>query len=94
MWNLGYRIAADEQGLGYATEVSRAAIARARSVRPNMPIVAYLLEHNTASAHVAEKIGLSLIHRAPDAGNPDPDAVRLVYADRPLTAAELSTVLR
>jgi hypothetical protein len=27
---------------------------------------------------------LSLVWRGPDAGNPDPDAVRLVYADRPI----------
>ena len=30
----------------------------------------------------AEKAGLTLVWRGPDAGNPDPDAVRLVYADR------------
>lgn len=28
--------------------------------------------------------GLELVWRGPDAGNPHPDAVRLVYADRPL----------
>jgi RimJ/RimL family protein N-acetyltransferase len=46
--------------------------------------VAYLLENNRASAAVAEKLGLTLRHRGPDAGNPDPSAIRVVYADRPL----------
>lgn len=94
VWNLGYRLAADEHGRGVATEVSRAAIARARATRPDVPIVAYLLEHNTASARVAEKVGLSLVHRAPDAGNPDPSSVRLVFADRPLAPGQLATALR
>ncbi|WP_040167824.1 GNAT family N-acetyltransferase [Microbacterium gorillae] len=93
VWNLGYRIDADEHGHGYATEVSRAAIARARATRPDTPIVAYLVEHNAASARVAEKIGFSLVHRGPDAGNPDPSVIRLVYADRPLTSAQLAVVL-
>jgi hypothetical protein len=43
---------------------------------------------------VAEKVGLSLRHSAPDAGNPDPEAVRLVYADRELTDLELAAALR
>jgi hypothetical protein len=37
---------------------------------------------------------LRLVHRAPDAGNPGPDVIRLVYADRELTAAQLATTLR
>ena len=94
VWNLGYRIAADAQGRGYATEVSRAAIVRARSTLPDVPVIAYLLAHNTASAHVAEKVGFTLVHSGPDAGNPDPTAVRLVYADRPLTPGQLRTALR
>jgi hypothetical protein len=35
-----------------------------------------------------------LVHRGPDAGKPDPSAVRLVFADRALTAAQLAAVLR
>lgn len=92
VWNLGYRIGADEQGRGYATEVARAAIGAARGVDAARAVVAYLLEHNTGSAAVARKVGLHLVDRGPDVGNPDPEAVRLVFADRPLSAAELAAV--
>ncbi|HEY9293053.1 MAG TPA: GNAT family N-acetyltransferase [Microlunatus sp.] len=92
-WNLGYRFDADLHGQGYATEVSSTAIRRAREVRPELPIIAYLLEHNVASARVAEKVGLELVHRAPDAGNPDPQAIRLIYADRPLDPEVLDVAL-
>ena len=57
-------------------------------------MIAYLVEHNSASAHVAEKLGLELVHRAPDVGNPDPAVFRLVYADRPLTSAKFGAALR
>ncbi|GAB2541242.1 GNAT family N-acetyltransferase [Brachybacterium huguangmaarense] len=92
-WNLGYRFSPAAQGRGYGVEAARAAIEAARATRPDLPVVAYLLEHNTASARLAERAGLVLRHRAPDAGNPDPAAIRLVYADRELTPAELATTL-
>lgn len=93
-WNLGYRFAPGVQGQGLATEVARAAVAAAREARPELPVVAYLLEHNRASAAVAEKVGLTLRHRGPDAGNPDPSAVRLVLADRELGEEELAATMR
>jgi RimJ/RimL family protein N-acetyltransferase len=93
-WNLGYRFSADHQGRGYATEVSLRGMEAARAHRPELPIVAYLLEHNTASARVAEKVGLRLVHRGPDAGNPDADAIRLIYADRALDKAALAATLK
>ncbi|GAA2466510.1 GNAT family N-acetyltransferase [Agromyces soli] len=92
-WNLGYRFRPEAQGRGLATELSRAAVEAAGLRRSELPIVAYLLEHNTASARVAEKVGLTLRHRAPDAGNPDASAIRLVYADRELSAAQLAATL-
>lgn len=58
-------------------------------IDPDLPVVAYLLEANAASAEVARRLGLELVDRAPDAGIPDPTAVRLVFADRELTAAQL-----
>ena len=91
VWNLGYRFAVAAQGRGLATEVSRRAIERARAAAGERPIIAYLVEHNTASAAVATKLGLTLVDRAPDTGNPDPGAVRLVYADRQLSVDELRT---
>lgn len=94
VWNLGYRLAADEHGKGYATELAREAVRQAGLVRPELPVIAYLLEHNAASARVAEKLGFELVYRGPDAGNPDPKAVRLVYASRALTAEELAVVVR
>lgn len=93
-WNLGYRFAPEAQGRGLATRVARAAVDAARERRPELPVVAYLLEHNAASAAVARKVGLSLRHRAPDAGNPDPTAIRLVMADRELSEQELAATLR
>ena len=92
-WNLGYRFRPEAQGQGLATAVSRDAIAAAGAVDPALPVVAYLLEANAASAVVARRLGLELVHRAPDAGNPDPTAVRLVFADRDLTAAQLDATL-
>lgn len=93
-WNLGYRLAAEAHGHGYATEVARAGVAAARRHRGEVPVIAYLLEHNHASRRVAEKVGLALRLRGPDAGNPDPEAVRLVLADRPLEAAQEAAALR
>lgn len=94
VWNLGYRLAPEAQGHGYATELARAAVVQAHRRRPDMPVIAYLLEHNTASARVAIRLGLELVHRGPDAGNPDPAATRLVYADRALTPDELHAAMR
>lgn len=94
VWNLGYRLSADHHGRGYATELARTALAEATRVAPQHPVVAYMVEHNRASAAVAEKVGLTLIHRASDRGNPDPAVMRLVYADRPLTTNQLEVALR
>ncbi|HEY1701888.1 MAG TPA: hypothetical protein VGG75_19450 [Trebonia sp.] len=71
-------------------------MAAARSARPELPVAALLLEHNRASAAVAERAGLDLIWRGPDACNPDPAAIRLVYADRPIdsdTIAKLTAAV-
>lgn len=94
VWNIGYRIAGDHHGRGLATELARAGVETARVIAPDRPVIAYLVEHNRASARVAEKLGLELVHRAPDAGNPDPTVIRLVYADRALTPAQLEAALQ
>lgn len=64
-WNLGYRFAPEAQGRGFATGLARAAVDAARERRPELPVVAYLLENTPASAAVARKVGLALRHRGP-----------------------------
>jgi RimJ/RimL family protein N-acetyltransferase len=81
-WNLYYRFAVSAQGHGYAAEVARRAIEAAHDVEPERPVVAYLLESNTASRRTTERLGLRQVWRGPDRDNPDPGAVRLVYVDR------------
>jgi RimJ/RimL family protein N-acetyltransferase len=83
-WNLYYRLAPAAWGQGLAAELVAEAMTAAREVDPELPIIAYLLEHNRESKGRAERSGLTLVWRGPDAGNPDPTAVRLVYADRPV----------
>lgn len=92
-WNLYYRFAPEAQGNGFATEVAEAALAAARSVNPELPVVALILEGNPASRAVAEKVGLRLTWRGPAAGNPDPNAIRLVYADRDLAQPAIDSIL-
>lgn len=92
-WNLYYRLSPSVQGRGLATELAAAARDAALTVRPDLPVTALLLEHNAASAAVAEKSGLRLVWRGPDRGNPSPDAIRLVYADRELAPDVLGRVL-
>ena len=81
-WNLYYRFDQRVLGRGYATEMGAAALAAARSVAPERPVLAYLVEHNHASRRTAERLDLRLVWRGRDADNPDPEAVRLVYLDR------------
>ena len=92
VWNLYYRLTPPAWGHGLAAELVDAALDAARAVDPDRPVVAYLLEHNVASRVRAERAGLSLVWCGPDAGNPDPTAVRLVYADRPLPEDVLARV--
>lgn len=81
-WNLYYRFDSAVHGRGYAVEVARHALTAAADVDPARPVVAYLVEHNVASRRTAERLGLTLVWRGPDAGNEDATAIRLVYLDR------------
>lgn len=83
-WNLYYRLHPDIHGHGYAQQLIGAARASAAEHRPELPVVAYLLEHNAGSRRAAERAGLRCVWTGPDAGNPNPAAVRLIYADRPI----------
>jgi RimJ/RimL family protein N-acetyltransferase len=91
-WNLSYRFTPAAWSQGLAAELVEAAMTAAHRQRPDLPVVAYLLEHNVRSRGRAERSGLRLVWRGPDAGNPDPAAVRLVYADRALDAALLARI--
>jgi RimJ/RimL family protein N-acetyltransferase len=91
-WNVYYRIRPEAQGHGYASELVGAGLKAARDARPDLAITAFLLEHNVASRRTAERAGLQLAWRGPDVGNPDPGAVRLVYADRPLTEEQITAM--
>jgi RimJ/RimL family protein N-acetyltransferase len=93
-WNLYYRLRPRAWGLGLAAEMVTASLDAAHSVDPDRPVIAYLVEHNVQSRGRAERSGLSLVWRGPDSGNPDPAAVRLVYADRPLSPDVLDQVTR
>ena len=86
-WNLGFRLSPTFWGQGYAQEIIRSAIDAAHEVRADLPLTAYLLEGNKRSQRTTERIGLRMVWRGPDAGNPDPQAVRLLYADRDLSPA-------
>ena len=80
-WNLGYRFAAEAHGQGLATGP------RGRRSRRRCGCA------TCRSRRVADKLGLALQHRGPDSDNPDPAAVRLVYADRPLTPEQRAATL-
>jgi RimJ/RimL family protein N-acetyltransferase len=95
VWNLYYRFAPAAQGQGFAAETVAAAQAAARLVHPGLPVIASLLEHNAGSKATAERAGLRLAWRGPDADrNPDPGAVRLIYADRELDRDVLAALTR
>jgi RimJ/RimL family protein N-acetyltransferase len=91
-WNLYYRLTPAAWGTGLAAELVTAALEAAHAVAPDRPVIASLLEHNVESRGRAERAGLSLAWRGADAGNPDPDAVRLVYDDRPLDVDLLTRI--
>ncbi len=88
-WNLGYRIAPEGWGRGFATEVASRAVGIAREVNPEAPVIARVLSTNPASAKVAQKAGLKLAWQ----GAPSKETIaavgqetvqRLIFADRDL----------
>jgi RimJ/RimL family protein N-acetyltransferase len=92
-WNLGYRLRPGFWGRGLAREVIAAAVAAARELRHDLAVTAYMLEGNERSRRTAESAGLELVWHGPDAGNHDPDAKRLLYADRDLPAEVLRMLI-
>lgn len=78
-WNLYYRLAPSAWGQGYATELSRAALAAAAEADPGVPVYAWIDAHNTASRRVAERLGLVDRGEHVDAND---GRRRLAYTDR------------
>jgi RimJ/RimL family protein N-acetyltransferase len=93
-WNLYYRLTPEVHRHGLATELCLAAIDAAHETRRSLPVIAFLVEHNHASKATAERAGLHLAWRGPDAGNPDPAAVRLIYSDRRLDDTRLNALIK
>jgi RimJ/RimL family protein N-acetyltransferase len=58
-WNLYYLLDVNHWGLGYGTELARAAQRAATAVDPDLPLVAWIHENNAASQAVARHLGLS-----------------------------------
>lgn len=81
------------RGRGIASTVAAYSVQRALAADPDRPVVASLFEHNVGSAKVSERAGIAVRYRDPDIGNPNGEAVRLIYADRELSAGQLKAVL-
>jgi len=80
-WNLNYRLGTAHQGLGFATELSRAARAAAMELDDSVPFIAWIAPENTPSLKVAERLGLTNYGLGVD---PSDGQQRLAWADRPL----------
>lgn len=89
-WNLYYRFRPEAHGHGLATELCQAALTAARSVGAERPVIASLLQDNVASEATAKAAGLRLQWSGPDMERSD--AIRLIYADRAVNAAELAAL--
>jgi RimJ/RimL family protein N-acetyltransferase len=90
VWNLYYRLAPAAWGLGYAQEIVAAARTATAELGSELPHVAVLLEHNEGSRRTAERAGFDQVWRGQDQGSPDTSAMRLIYADRPLSSDDLA----
>jgi ribosomal-protein-alanine N-acetyltransferase len=78
-WNLSYRLAVSAWGHGYATELGRAGLSAAHDVDDTVSVGAWILDTNTASINVAQRLGLTDYGLQVD----DNDGViRLLFADR------------
>lgn len=89
-WNLSFSLRPEFWGKGYALEAAAAGIEQARLLRPELPVTAVVAQHNARSHRAVERAGLRRIWDGPDSHDPDPSAMITLYADRPLTDAQVS----
>lgn len=92
-WNLGYRISPEAQGKGITTRVAMQALLEAKETREDVPIIALLFEHNSASKRVAEKVGLQLAYRGLVPGGGDEYPIERIYSDRPIPLTTIQRIL-
>lgn len=78
-WNLYYRLFPGHWGHGYATELAEAARTHAGHVAPDIPFIAWIHSHNTASRAVATRLGLHDYGLRPF---PKDGSLAHAYADR------------
>ena len=78
-WNLYYRLAAENWGYGYATELGRAALDAAHACDNSVAVVAWILSGHAASQHVAQRLGL--VDRGPHV-DPSDGVTRNAFTDR------------
>ncbi|PPH51558.1 hypothetical protein C5C49_11795 [Rathayibacter sp. AY1E2] len=88
-WNVAFTVHPDHWGRGYAQEVASAGIARARRLRPELPVTAVVAERNERSHRTVARLGLERRWEGPDAHSPDPAARIVLYSDRLLSEDEI-----
>ncbi|PZE91765.1 GNAT family N-acetyltransferase [Curtobacterium sp. MCBD17_008] len=93
VWNLGYRLAPEHHGYGYATELARAAVDAARDVRPELPVTGRVLTNNPASARVLARVGLTQVWQGPSAAAGSDDVECQAWSDRELTRDQLDWLI-
>ncbi|QQD76531.1 GNAT family N-acetyltransferase [Curtobacterium sp. YC1] len=96
VWNLGYRLAPDAWGQGYASEIAGAAVRAAAETDAGVPVTGRVLTNNPASAAVLRRAGLSLVWQgAPGVQTQAAAGVEgQVWTDRALSDEQFAWLVR